>query len=723
MTPEPGRTSAPLESEEFGDASSPSSTVTRLLQAHREPFQSPPGLPLRQFLRRNLLLIVSSLAFAGVTLLVVLQIDTAYYEDQKRELLTRIFIEERLRQDPLLEELSTVAGVYVSSYIDRERIESDAVRENRRLIEQRFENVGQRLLDAYPFVVRVELLSKNRTPIIGTGTRQSRAITGDFSNSLLPRPFVQEWTQIKGNNGTLLVIAITAPKGNPQIEALTRRWQIYTLLIVTGIALTYILFLSRLLMPMRTLIRALDKGPAVGSPIIPRPRTLIEKYYNNLARDATLSVFSTALREFLARHRLLERQPLLELAPQLLGELFPVEHAALVVFRHDEESGTFVPAARYDANGTAPDCTAFIEHIATKLNASPGSSTLSTYDAALFDDPPEGQAGWWAEAVGASEHHLSILVLRLPGARSAQFPWWKDLGSRAAREVRYALQAVAEQRRLILTEKSKANISLSRNIGHDLTNIIATSKLELMSLKTLLELPREELDNPRKQAIFRESLESLLNNTRFLQETVNLYRSFTYLSRPKFEETDLNELVRDVAALFKLSLSRAISIEIVLEEDMETAEIEPRLLRLALFNLLSNAADAIKRETSAERPAGTVTIRTRTNPDSGLPEIAVEDTGGGIRADDGRLLEPHEIDEIFQLGYSTKEKGASEGLGLNWVQQIVREFHGGEVAARNRPEGGASFTIILPSHRFTPRHPAPDLLHSPNQNIPTGDSR
>ncbi|HMZ51180.1 MAG TPA: ATP-binding protein, partial [Candidatus Sumerlaeota bacterium] len=68
----------------------------------------------------------------------------------------------------------------------------------------------------------------------------------------------------------------------------------------------------------------------------------------------------------------------------------------------------------------------------------------------------------------------------------------------------------------------------------------------------------------------------------------------------------------------------------------------------------------------------------------------------GIRDEHGKLLQEDRLPEIFRLGFSTKENQEGEGLGLNWVQTIVREFHGGELVAQNHAKGGARFTIRLP---------------------------
>jgi two-component system OmpR family sensor kinase len=67
--------------------------------------------------------------------------------------------------------------------------------------------------------------------------------------------------------------------------------------------------------------------------------------------------------------------------------------------------------------------------------------------------------------------------------------------------------------------------------------------------------------------------------------------------------------------------------------------------------------------------------------------------------DHGRGLPPEQLDKVFERFYRadtarTRERGGS-GLGLSITAAIVAA-HGGEVAARPTPGGGATFTLIVP---------------------------
>ncbi len=71
--------------------------------------------------------------------------------------------------------------------------------------------------------------------------------------------------------------------------------------------------------------------------------------------------------------------------------------------------------------------------------------------------------------------------------------------------------------------------------------------------------------------------------------------------------------------------------------------------------------------------------------DGGLQRIVVLDNGPGI--------EQASLGKLFRPFYTTKADGT--GLGLAVVQKIIVQ-HGGQVEARNRPDGGAAFMVTLP---------------------------
>jgi signal transduction histidine kinase len=73
-------------------------------------------------------------------------------------------------------------------------------------------------------------------------------------------------------------------------------------------------------------------------------------------------------------------------------------------------------------------------------------------------------------------------------------------------------------------------------------------------------------------------------------------------------------------------------------------------------------------------------------------EIAVTDTGAGIRAEDLSKL----FQEFAQLDTASARKGEGTGLGLALTKKLV-ELHGGHIRAESAGEGqGSTFTVVLP---------------------------
>jgi signal transduction histidine kinase len=69
--------------------------------------------------------------------------------------------------------------------------------------------------------------------------------------------------------------------------------------------------------------------------------------------------------------------------------------------------------------------------------------------------------------------------------------------------------------------------------------------------------------------------------------------------------------------------------------------------------------------------------------------LEVLDTGPGIAEED--------LPRLFERFFRgrTAERTSGSGIGLAVASELI-EAHGGTIAAANRPEGGAVFTVRLP---------------------------
>jgi signal transduction histidine kinase len=292
---------------------------------------------------------------------------------------------------------------------------------------------------------------------------------------------------------------------------------------------------------------------------------------------------------------------------------------------------------------------------------------------------------------------IACMVILLSGSGDRELSEWNiETLNLVSKQVRDGISAIELQRQLIFKEKSETNISLARRLGHDLTNIIATSKLDLMTIKRYLDVDGlEQVKSRKRNQIFLGSLKGLLNNTRFLQEIVDIYRSFSFVKNPVYLNFNINQLIDEIVDVFQLAMSRNVIITKNYQKDLPECVVEERLLKLAVFNLLSNALEAESRDLNDIMQKTKIDITTRYFPDTDEAHVTIRDYGPGIRADDGHLLSESEMAKIFLPGYSTKTDEESEGLGLNWVWTIITEFHKGRIVPENCPDKGAQFTICL----------------------------
>ncbi len=158
---------------------------------------------------------------------------------------------------------------------------------------------------------------------------------------------------------------------------------------------------------------------------------------------------------------------------------------------------------------------------------------------------------------------------------------------------------------------------------------------------------------------------------------VNDLLHFTADRDPRPEFIDVRRLVAEVLAGLKPQLEAQGIDEVIDLADSPRLFADREMLRRALLNLALNALDAM--------PDGGRLFVTAAHGPAGF-ELEIADTGEGLCDEArGRAFEPF---------FSTKSHGT--GLGLAIVERIA-EAHGGCCLAQNCPDGGAAFTLRLPT--------------------------
>src|SRR6266403_5530679 len=232
-------------------------------------------------------------------------------------------------------------------------------------------------------------------------------------------------------------------------------------------------------------------------------------------------------------------------------------------------------------------------------------------------------------------------------------------------------ELAALQQRMQLKENLAALGELSAGIAHEFKNALATISGYAQMIRT------ESADGE-----ILDHAERILEQTRNITHVVTEFLKYARPLEISEEVVELQSVIERVVAEIGGGMP---TVAVRSEGDFGSVAGDESLLRQALLNLARNAAEAC-----AEVRGGTVLVRGEIvrSGEIGFQRITIGDNGPGIAGD--------ALTNLFHPFFTTKAHGT--GLGLAVVQKIVVQ-HGGQVAARNQPEGGAAFIVTLPEWR------------------------
>ncbi len=214
-----------------------------------------------------------------------------------------------------------------------------------------------------------------------------------------------------------------------------------------------------------------------------------------------------------------------------------------------------------------------------------------------------------------------------------------------------------------------AHEKVIRMMSHEVNNSVGSANSLLHSLLHYSDQLRGE-----DRQDFETAVNVVIGRTDQLNTFMRNFADVFRLPPPNRQSCDLQELIEDVAFLFKSECAkRPIDLRFEIEDKPVPVSLDRSQMEQVFVNVLKNAIEAIDED-------GTVTIRLGNQ--AGKSFAVIEDTGCGIS--------PLVRANLFTPFFSTKGNG--QGIGLTLVQEILDQ-HGFEFSLESQAGGPTQFTI------------------------------
>jgi signal transduction histidine kinase len=215
--------------------------------------------------------------------------------------------------------------------------------------------------------------------------------------------------------------------------------------------------------------------------------------------------------------------------------------------------------------------------------------------------------------------------------------------------------------------------ALAAGLAHEIRN-----PLNVLSMN--LQMLEEELGDRGAGELGDAKLfvSALQGEIRRLSNLVNNFLTYARPHQPRFENKDLNAILRDLCVFLRPEFERAgLNLKQDLSPYLPPVDLDEGLIRQAVMNIVINAIQVLKE-------GGTVSVASKVGP-QGEAVVTIEDDGPGIA--------PADRERIFDVFFSNR--GGGTGLGLPIAARIM-QAHGGSVTVDSEPGQGARFVLTLP---------------------------
>lgn len=237
--------------------------------------------------------------------------------------------------------------------------------------------------------------------------------------------------------------------------------------------------------------------------------------------------------------------------------------------------------------------------------------------------------------------------------------------ARAGIEAGQRLERLREDVLAETTGRARTLESISSRVAHELKNPLA-------SIKGMAQLLERGTDDERTKTRLGVIVEEATRMEVILSDYLSFTRPLEDLQPQRF---DVRALLLDVIAIIE-PRAEAARVKILFRDEPRAIVADPRRIKEAMLNLLSNAIESTL-------PGGSVFVELGGAEEGAT--IIVRDTGKGMA--------PETLDKLGTPFFTTREGGT--GLGVVLTRAAITQ-HGGDVRYESKVGEGTTVTVRLP---------------------------
>lgn len=226
--------------------------------------------------------------------------------------------------------------------------------------------------------------------------------------------------------------------------------------------------------------------------------------------------------------------------------------------------------------------------------------------------------------------------------------------------------------------ESRAWQKLLSVMTHEIMNSVAPISSLAETLKINIQ------DSIRQASASKETLNDIETGISTIQKRsegllrfTETYRNLSKITKASVAKVMVMELFEHVQQLMQPTIDKKnIDLEVILRDPFLSFDADASLIEQVLINLLLNAFDAVKDQSSPK------VVMTAESTSNGKVLIKVVDNGTGIK--------PELMEKIFIPFFSTKKTGS--GIGLSLCKQIM-VLHKANIQVQSREDEGTAIVL------------------------------